>query len=85
MTADQVADQIKTNTQLFLDELWKQSDNGQKVVHIDLGELDKIDWNCGRIAWAYLRYLESIGCIACDYYYPGGHYLVTVKHKEAVQ
>lgn len=85
MTTDQVTDQVKTNTQLFLDELWKQSDKGQKVVGIDIGELDKIDWNLSRIAWAYLFYLKSIGCIAYDYYYPGGHYLVTVKRKEAVQ
>lgn len=85
MTTGQVTDQVKTSTQLFLDELWKQSDKGRKVVGIDLGEVDEIDWNCGRIVWAYLVYLESIGCIACDYYYPGGHYLVTVKRKEAVQ
>ena len=85
MTTDQVADQVKTNTQLFLDELWKQSDDGQKVVGIDLGEVEKIDWNCGRIVWAYLFYLERIGCIDCDCFYPGGHYLVAVKHKEAVQ
>lgn len=71
-----VTDQVKTNTQLFLDELWKQSEEGQKVVNIELGS---------RITWAYLVYLKSIGCIAYDYYYPGGYYLVTVKRKEAVQ
>lgn len=73
---NRVTDQVKTNTQLFLDELWKQSDKGQKVVDIDIG---------GRITWPYLLYLESIGCIAYDYYYPGGHYQVTVKRKEAGQ
>lgn len=77
-----VADQVKTNTQLFLDELWKQSNKGREVVDIDLGELDESDWNCSRIAWAYLFYLKSIGCIDYDCYYPGGYYLVTVKQKE---
>ena len=82
MTPDQVAGQVKANTQLFLDELWKQSNKGREVVDIDLGELDEIDWNCSRIAWAYLFYLESIGCIGCDIDYRGKHYLVTVKRKE---
>lgn len=36
-----LTDQVKTSTQLFLDELWKQSDKGQKVVDIDIGELGR--------------------------------------------
>ena len=30
-----VTDQVKTNTQLFLDELWKHSDKGKEAVSID--------------------------------------------------
>ncbi|WP_289932683.1 hypothetical protein [Lactobacillus delbrueckii] len=76
-------DQIKTNTQLFLDELWKQSDKGKEVVDIDIGKIDKINQNHRCLAEAYLIYLQKIGCIAYDCF--GGHYLVAVKHKEVVQ
>ncbi|XJZ58889.1 hypothetical protein ACIA3Y_04670 [Lactobacillus delbrueckii subsp. bulgaricus] len=76
-----VTDQaIKTNTQLFLDELWKRSDKGEEIVSINVGELDKIEQD---IAKAYLIYLQKIGCIAYDCF--GDHYLVAVKRKEAVQ
>lgn len=80
-----VTDQVKTNTQLFLDELWKQSDKGEKAVSINVGDLDKIDQDYKYIVKAYLIYLQKIGCIAYDYDYFGDHYLVAVKHKEAVQ
>lgn len=80
-----VTNQVKTNTQLFLDELWKQSDKGEKTVSINAGDLDKVDKDYKYIAKAYLIYLQKIGCIAYDYDCFGGHYLVAVKHKEAVQ
>lgn len=78
-------DQVKTNTQLFLDELWKQSDKGKEIVNIDIGELERIDQDCKYIVLAYLIYLQKIGCIAYDYDYLGEHYLVAVKSKEAGQ
>lgn len=78
-----VTDQVKTNTQRFLDELWKRSDDGQKIVDIDIGELEKIDRDCERIVLAYLIYLRKIGCIAYDYGHFGEHCLVVVKSKEA--
>ena len=80
-----VTDQVKTNTQLFLEELWKQSDRGKEVVDIDIDELDKIDQDYKCIVKAYLIYLQKIDCIDYDYDFFGGHYLVAVKHKEAVQ
>lgn len=80
-----VTDQVKTNTQLFLDELWKQSDKGEEIVNINIGELDKIDQDYKYIVKAYLIYLQKIGCIAYDYDYFGDHYLVVVKRKEVVQ
>lgn len=80
-----VTDQVKTYTQLFLDELWKQSDKGEKIVNINISELDKIDQDYKYIVKAYLIYLQKIGCIAYDYDYFGNHYLVAVKRKEAVQ
>lgn len=80
-----VTDQVKTNTQLFLDELWKQSDKGEKTVSINAGDLDKIDKDYKYIAKAYLIYLQKIGCIAYDYDCFGDHYLVAVKRKEVVQ
>lgn len=78
-----VINQVKTNTQLFLDELWKHSDNGKEVVDIDIGELDKIDQEYKYIVKAYLLYLQKIGCIEYDYF--GNRCLVAVKSKEAVQ
>lgn len=76
-------EQVKTNTQLFLDELWKHSDKGKEVVDIDIGELNKISQDYKYIVKAYLLYLQKIGCINYDYF--GDHYLVAVKSKEAVQ
>lgn len=76
-------DQIKTNTQLFLDELWKQSNKGKEVVDIDIGKLDKINQKHRCIAETYLIYLQQIGCINYDCF--GDHYLVAVKSKEVVQ
>ena len=78
-----VTDQVKTNTQLFLDELWKQSDKGEEIVNIS--ELDKIDQDYKYIVKAYLIYLQKIGCIAYDHDYFGDHYLVAVKRKEVAQ
>ena len=78
-----VTDQIKTNMQLFLDELWKHSDKGEKTVTINVGELDKIDQEYKYIVKDYLIYLHKIGCIAYACF--GDHYLVAVKSKEAVQ
>lgn len=75
-----VADQSKTNAQLFLDELWKQSDKGEKTVTINVGELDK---EYKYFVKTYLIYLHKIGCIA--YACVGDHYLVAVKRKEVVQ
>lgn len=80
MTTDQVTEQVKTNTQLVLDELWKHSDKGEEVVDIDIGELSK-DYKY--FVKAYLLYLQKIGCINYDYF--GDHYLVAVKSKEVVQ
>lgn len=80
-----VTDQVKTNTQRFLGDLWKQSDNGQEIVYISVGELDKIDKGYEFIVQAYLGYLEDIGCIAYNYDYFGDHYQVAVKRKEAVR
>lgn len=77
---NRVAEQVKTSTQLFLDELWKKSNQGKEVVSIDIGELSK-DYKY--VAKAYLLYLQKIGCIDYDYF--GDHYLVAVKSKEAVQ
>lgn len=79
-----VAEQVKTNAQLFLDELWKKSNQGKEAVSIDIGELSKISKDYKYVVKAYLVYLQKIGCI--DYYdYFGDHYLVVVKSKEAVQ
>lgn len=78
-----VTDQVKTNIQLFLDELWKQSDKGEEIVNINISELDKIDLDC--IVKAYLIYLQKIGCIAYDYDYLGDYYMVAVKRKEVDQ
>lgn len=78
-----VTEQVKTNTQLFLDELWKHSDKGKEVVDIDIGELNKISQDYKYIVKAYLLYLQKICCINYDYF--GDHYLVAVKSKEAVQ
>lgn len=80
MTTDQVTEQVKTNTQLVQDELWKHSDKGEEVVDIDIGELSK-DYKY--FVKAYLLYLQKIGCINYDYF--GDHYLVAVKSKEVVQ
>lgn len=80
-----VTDQVKTNTQLFLDELWKQSDKGEEIVNINISELDKIDQDYKYIVKAYLIYLQKIGCIAYDHDYFGDYYLVVVKRKEADQ
>ena len=77
--------QVKTNTQLFLDELWKKSNQGEEVVSIDIVELDKINLDYKYIVKAYLIYLQKIGCIAYDYDYFGNHYLVAVKREEVVQ
>lgn len=76
-------DQIKTNTQLFLDELWKQSSQGEELVSINIGELGKIKHDYKYIVKAYLIYLQTIGCITYDY--SGDYYLVAVKSKEVVQ
>lgn len=78
-----LTDQVKASTQLFLDELWKQSDKGQKVVDIDIGELKKIDDHYEYIAMDYLIYLRKIGCVVYDYDYLGEHCLVAVKSNEA--
>lgn len=78
-----VTNQVKTNIQLFLDELWKQSDQGEEVVSIDIGELSKISQDYKYIVKAYLVYLQKIGCINYDYF--GKRCLVAVKRKEAVQ
>lgn len=83
--ASRLTDQIKTNMQLFLDELWKQSDKGKEIVNIDIGELEKIDDDYKYIVLAYLIYLQKIGCIAYDHDYFGDHYLVAVKRKEVAQ
>lgn len=80
-----VTDQVKTNTQLFMDELWKQSDKGEEIVNINISELDKIDQDYKYIVKTYLIYLQKIGCIAYDYDYLGDHYLVAVKQKEVDQ
>ncbi|MCT2876190.1 hypothetical protein EFM17_00875 [Lactobacillus delbrueckii] len=80
-----VRDQVKTNTQRFLDELWKHSDKGEEIVYINIGEPDKIDKDYKFIVQVYLSYLEDIGCIAYNYDYFGDHYQVAVKSKEAVQ
>ena len=80
-----VTDQVKTNIQLFLDELWKQSDKGEKIVKINIIEMDKIDQDYECIVKTYLIYLQKIGCIVYDYDYLGDHYLVAVKRKEVVQ
>lgn len=76
-------DQIKTNTQLFIDKLWKNSDKGKEVVTINIGELDKINHEYKYIVKAYLIYLQKIGCINYDHF--GNYYLVAVKSKEVVQ
>ena len=78
-----VTEQVKTNTQLFLDELWKKSNHGEEVVSIDIGELDKIDQEYKYVVKAYLVYLQKIGCIDYDYF--GNRCLVAVKRKEVVQ
>jgi hypothetical protein len=75
-----LTEQVKTNTQLFLDELWKHSDKGKEVVDIDIGELDKVNQDYKYIVKAYLLYLQKIGCI--DYDYLGKRCLVAVKRKE---
>jgi hypothetical protein len=75
-----VTEQVKTNTQLFLDELWKHSEKGKEVVSIDIGEFDKISHEYKYIVKAYLLYLQKIGCI--DYDYLGKRCLVAVKRKE---
>lgn len=78
-----VAEKVKTNIQLFIDELWNKSNQGEEVVSIDIGKLDKIDHEYRYIVKAYLLYLQKIGCTDYDYF--GDHYLVVVKSKEAVQ
>lgn len=83
MTTDQVTEQVKTHTQLFLDELWKKSNQGKEAVSIDIGELDKINQDYKYVVKAYLVYLQKIGCINYDYL--GKRCLVSVKSKEAVQ
>ncbi|AAL77548.1 hypothetical protein [Lactobacillus phage LL-H] len=80
---NRVTEQVKTNTQLFLDELWKKSNHGEEVVSIDIGELDKIDQEYKYGPKAYLVYLQKIGCIDYDYF--GNRCLVSVKRKEVVQ
>ncbi len=75
--------QVKTNTQLFMDKLWKQSDRGKEVLDINIDELDKINQDYKYIVKAYLIYLQKISCIAYDCF--GDHYLVAVKRKEIVQ
>lgn len=78
-----VTEQVKTNTQLVLDELWKKSNQGKEAVSIDIGELSKISKDYKYVVKAYLVYLQKIGCIDYDYF--GDHYPVAVKSKEAVQ
>lgn len=78
-----VADRVKNSTQLFLDELWKHSDNGKEVVDIDIGELSKISKDYKYVVKAYLVYLQKIGCIDYDYF--GNRCLVSVKSKEVVK
>lgn len=75
--------QVKNNTQLFLDELWKKSNQGEEVVSIDIGELSKINQDYKYIVKAHLLYLQKIGCIDYDYF--GNRCLVSVKSKEVVQ
>lgn len=82
MTTDQVTEQVKTHTQLFLDELWKKSNQGKETVSIDIGKLDKVNQDYKYIAKAYLIYLQKVGCIAYDCV--GDHYLVAVKRRELV-
>lgn len=77
-----VTEQVKTNTQLFLGELWKHSDKGKEVVDINIGELDKINQDYTYIVKAYLVYLQKVGCISYDCV--GDHYLVAVKRRELV-
>ena len=77
---NRVTNQVKTNTQLFLDKLWKQSDKGEKTVSITVGDLNQ---EYKYIVKAYLIYLQKIGCINYDYF--GDHYLVAIKRKEVVQ
>lgn len=78
-----LTDRVKTNTQFFIDELWKQSNQGEEAVDIDIGKLDKINHDYKYIVMTYLIYLQKIGCIAYDYF--GDHYLVAVKRKEVAQ
>lgn len=78
-----LTEQVKTNTQLFLDELWRHSDKGKEVVDIDIGELDKVNQDYKYIVKAHLLYLQKIGCIVYDYL--GKRCLVSVKRKEVVQ
>lgn len=78
-----VTDQVKANTQLFLDKLWKRSDRGKEVLDINIDELGKINQKYKYIVKTYLIYLQKIGCIAYDCF--GDHYLVAVKSKEVVQ
>lgn len=78
-----VTNQVKNNTQLFLDELWKKSNQGKEAVSIDIGELSKISKDYKYVVKAYLVYLQKIGCIDYDYF--GKRCLVAVKRKEAVQ
>lgn len=78
-----VTDQVKTNTQLFMGKLWKQSDRGKEVLDINIDELGKINQKYKYIVKTYLIYLQKIGCIAYDCV--GGHYLVAAKSKEVVQ
>lgn len=76
-------EQVKTSTQLFLDELWKKSNQGKEAVSIDIGELSKISKDYKYVVKAYLLYLQKIGCINYDYF--GSHCLVSVKSKEVSQ
>lgn len=76
-------DQVKTNPQLFIDELWKQSNHGEDLVSINIGELEKINHDYKYIVKTYLIYLQTIGCITYDCF--GDHYQVAVKRKEVVQ
>lgn len=77
---NRVAEQVKTNTQLFMDALWKRSNQGKEAVSIDIGELSK---NYKYVVKAYLVYLQKIGCIDYDYF--GNRCLVSVKSKEVVK
>lgn len=77
-----VTDQVKTNTQLFMDKLWKQSDRGKEVLDINIDELGKINQKYKDIVKAYLIYLHKIGCIAYACF--GDHYLVAVKRRDLV-